>query len=118
MLLRPVTFKNTQSVRITRALNNWLAEPNNGQIFAYPILVRMNPHTNVTIVEKYVLQNNFLHPSACSISSTLNAADLQNLTVATNGRMDAYPAYGLLMAKRRKEIPVSERTVILKGLRK
>ena len=27
--------------------------------------------------------------------SKLNAADLQNLTVATNGRMDAYPAYGL-----------------------
>ena len=25
----------------------------------------------------------------------LNDADLQNLTVATNGRMDAYPAYGL-----------------------
>ena len=74
MLLRPVTFKNTQSVRITRALNNWLAEPNNGQIFAYPILVRMNPHTNVTTVEKYVLQNNFLHPSACSISSTLKSS--------------------------------------------
>ena len=74
MLLRPVTFKNTQSVRITRALNNWLAEPNNGQIFAYPILVRMNPHTNVTIVEKYVLHNNFLHPSACSISSTLKSS--------------------------------------------
>lgn len=55
LLLRPVTFKNTQSVRITRALNNWLAEPNNGQILAYPILVRMNPHTNVTIVEKYVI---------------------------------------------------------------
>lgn len=51
LLLRPVTFKNTQSVRITRALNNWLAEPNNGQIFAYPILVRMNPHTNVTTVD-------------------------------------------------------------------
>ena len=74
LLLRPVTFKNTQSVRITRALNNWLAEPNNGQIFAYPILVRMNPHTNVTIVEKYVLHNNFLHPSACSISSTLKSS--------------------------------------------
>ena len=68
LLLRPVTFKNTQSVTNTKADKSWFAEPNNGQILAYPILVRMNPHTNVTIVEKYVLHNNFLHPSACSIA--------------------------------------------------
>ena len=34
LLLRPVTFKNTQRVISTRALNNWFAEPNSGQMFA------------------------------------------------------------------------------------
>ena len=74
MLLRPVTLRNTQSVRSTSALKSWLAEPNSGQMLAYPILVRINPNTSVTIVEKYVLQKSFLHPSACSISSTLKSS--------------------------------------------
>ena len=52
LLLRPVTFMNTQSVINTSALNNWLAEPNNGQMFAYPILARTNPHNNVIKVAK------------------------------------------------------------------
>ena len=34
LLLRPVTFKNTQSVTNTNADKSWFAEPNNGQIFA------------------------------------------------------------------------------------
>ena len=74
LLLRPVTFKNTQSVIRTSALNNWLAEPNNGQMLAYPIFVSTKPQRSVTIVEKYVLQSNFLQPSACSISSTLKSS--------------------------------------------
>ena len=74
LLLRPVTFVNTQSVKRTNALNNWFAEPNNGQMFAYPIFVSTNPHTNVTIVANYVLQNNFLQGAACSISSTLKSS--------------------------------------------
>jgi hypothetical protein len=56
LLLRPVTFKNTQSVIRTSALNNWLAEPNNGQMLAYPIFVSTKPQRSVMIVEKYVLQ--------------------------------------------------------------
>ena len=34
LLLRPVTRRNTHSVMSTRALSNWFAEPNSGQILA------------------------------------------------------------------------------------
>ena len=34
--LRPVTFKNTDNETNTIAASNWLALPNNGQIFKYP----------------------------------------------------------------------------------
>lgn len=40
LLLLPVTFKKTHNVINTNALNNWFADPNSGQIFAYPIFVK------------------------------------------------------------------------------
>ena len=70
----PVTFKNTHRVIRTSALNSWFALPNRGQMLEYPIFVKIKPHARVITVEKYLLQNNFLQPSACSISSTLNSS--------------------------------------------
>ena len=74
LLLRPVTFMNTHRVTRTRADNNWLADPNSGQMLEYPIRVRTKPKNRVSRVETYLLQMNFLQPSACSMSSTENSS--------------------------------------------
>ena len=74
MLLLPVTFINTQRVISTRALKSWFAEPNSGQMFAYPIFVSTKPKRSVIIVEKYGLQRTLRQGFAFFISSTANSS--------------------------------------------
>ena len=51
----PVTFKKTANEIKTIAANNWLADPNNGQILTYPPKLNKYPQTKEIIVETYLL---------------------------------------------------------------
>ena len=66
----PVTFKKTANEIKTIAANNWLADPNNGQILTYPPKLNKYPQTKEIIVETYLLVQTLTKPLRSSPSST------------------------------------------------
>ena len=56
---RFVDLKNTAQAIKANALSNWFAEPNNGQIFAYPTRAKMYAKTSVIPVAKYLFVQTF-----------------------------------------------------------